>query len=211
MSSSPKPITSPHHPRYPPGHHVSHEHSARMLPDFLVVIQDKSTHGIQKPPTSTQRHQASPSLTSVQSQSTPIPVFSHMGTTASGTHMREPVTAARRPRVSSPTSDDEGEDLPAPKVPRIARSDHATSTHVPKPKAWDFGLESQSTILLACRYYCMLIATDNGFPTKLEQDQFAREAWELAIHDQETQMNATPQVYHVVCFYYGIALGGCSD
>lgn len=67
-----------------------------------------------------------------------------------------------------------------------------------KPKISDFPEKVTSTLQLACSYYRVFIATQNGFPLKLDQDQYSREAWQLAAHEYDTAFTTTPDVYRVV-------------
>ena len=86
------------------------------------------------------------------------------------------------------------------KAHKVTTADTASSRRNPncKPKASDFSQEFHTSILLACKYYQVLIATETSFPTKLEQDRLAREAWELANREYDVSLIASSDVYHVV-------------
>ncbi|KAF8588772.1 hypothetical protein K439DRAFT_1613278 [Ramaria rubella] len=68
----------------------------------------------------------------------------------------------------------------------------------PKPKASDFDAEIQSTILLACQYYHKMLCTEHTFPSELEQEHYAHQAWLLACQDYEVEYIATCENYKVI-------------
>ena len=70
----------------------------------------------------------------------------------------------------------------------------------------DYEITAQSTISLACRYYRVLICTENAFPNALDRERYAHECWELACQDLKHTLIATPDVYNVVCLSIDVAL-----
>ena len=108
-------------------------------------------------------------------------------------------TGSQRPRSTSPSSVDSNVNQPS-KTQKVTRADTASSwcKSTGKPRVTDFGEEFHASILLACKYYQVLIATETGFPTKLEQDTLACEAWELANCEYHVSLIATSDVHHVV-------------
>ncbi|KAF8587777.1 hypothetical protein K439DRAFT_1614074 [Ramaria rubella] len=73
------------------------------------------------------------------------------------------------------------------------------STHLRnnKVKAGDYDLEFQSTILLACKYYRVILCTEDAFPVEIKADCFARQAWQLACHEHEVEYTVDQGIYKV--------------
>ncbi|KAF8576235.1 hypothetical protein K439DRAFT_1397491 [Ramaria rubella] len=67
-----------------------------------------------------------------------------------------------------------------------------------KPKASDFDTEIQSTVLLACHCYRNMLCTEHAFPSELDQERYARQAWLLACQDYEVDHVATRENYKVI-------------
>jgi hypothetical protein len=90
-----------------------------------------------------------------------------------------PIAGSRRTCSASSAS----EDTPPSKAQKVVENEATSSGRRSKPKVADFDEESQSTILLACRYYRVLISTEKAFPIKLERDRFTRQAWQIACQE----------------------------
>ncbi|KAF8583281.1 hypothetical protein K439DRAFT_1617596 [Ramaria rubella] len=80
-------------------------------------------------------------------------------------------------------------------VPIVA--DNTTRQQNTKVKATDYEEEFQSTILLACKYYRVILCTKDAFPVEIDADRFAWQAWQLACCEHEVQYTADHGIYKV--------------
>lgn len=120
----------------------------------------------------------------------------HQDTESSSTGQSSVVPTRRPARSLDVATSDESQTV------KVLRQLHAKDVKSrAKPKISDFSEEVTSTLHLACSYYRVFIATRNGFPLKLDQDQFSQEAWQLAVHENNTEFTATLDVYRVVRQY----------
>ncbi|KAF8586251.1 hypothetical protein K439DRAFT_1615249 [Ramaria rubella] len=67
-----------------------------------------------------------------------------------------------------------------------------------KVKAGDYADEFHSTIILACKYYQVILCTEDAFPVEIDADHFARQAWQLACREHEVDYEADRGVYTVI-------------
>ncbi|KAF8586274.1 hypothetical protein K439DRAFT_1615265 [Ramaria rubella] len=100
---------------------------------------------------------------------------------------------SRLPDNSLPSSETEA---PSDLVPIVA--DNTTRQWNTKVKATDYEEEFQSTILLACKYYRVILCTEDAFPVEIDADHFAWQAWQLACREHEVQYTADHVIYKVI-------------
>lgn len=110
------------------------------------------------------------------------------------------VPEERRRRCSTDASDHSSDnDLPRPKAAKHTRDQQVTSGRRTQLKAGDFQELEESTILLACHYYRVILTSQGAFPTERDQERFARQAWQLACQEYEVKLAGEPAIYRLVC------------
>ncbi|KAF8586877.1 hypothetical protein K439DRAFT_1631168 [Ramaria rubella] len=117
-----------------------------------------------------------------------IPIYA----SGSGNHSAPSFSTTSSPEPTSSSSND-----PPHKAQKRTLGD-VTSRRTKRPIAGDFVDKVESTILLAARYYRVLLCTGHAFPLELDSDLYAKQAWQLACQEHENHTLATPDVYKVL-------------
>ncbi|KAF8577141.1 hypothetical protein K439DRAFT_1639963 [Ramaria rubella] len=112
--------------------------------------------------------------------------------TSGGNHSAPSFSTSSSPEPTSSSSND-----PPHKAQKRTLGD-VTSRRTKRPIAGDFVDEVELTILLAARYYRVLLCTGHAFPLELDSDLYAKQAWQLACQEHENHTLATPDVYKVL-------------
>ncbi|KAF8576128.1 hypothetical protein K439DRAFT_1623097 [Ramaria rubella] len=110
----------------------------------------------------------------------------------------DPLTTSLFGLLSSPEPTSTSSDDPWPHKAQKWNIGNITSCRTKKPIAGDFVDEVESTILLAARYYHVLLCTGHAFPLELDSNLYAKQAWQLACQEHENHTLATPDVYKVI-------------
>ncbi|KAF8510393.1 hypothetical protein JB92DRAFT_2940490, partial [Gautieria morchelliformis] len=90
-------------------------------------------------------------------------------------------------------------EAPPNRLPPVVRR---TSTPIPgrrsKVKLTDFDAEYHATINLACRFYRVILCTEDPFPLDHDQDGYLREAWSLACKEHQVELGADSAAFNLI-------------
>ncbi|KAF8531958.1 hypothetical protein JB92DRAFT_2845510 [Gautieria morchelliformis] len=67
-----------------------------------------------------------------------------------------------------------------------------------KVKLTDFDAEYHATINLACRFYRVILCTEDPFPLGHDQDGYLREAWSLACKEHQVELGADSAAFNLI-------------
>ncbi|KAF8506130.1 hypothetical protein JB92DRAFT_2964787 [Gautieria morchelliformis] len=90
-------------------------------------------------------------------------------------------------------------EAPPNRLPPVVRR---TSTPIPgrrsKVKLTDFDAEYHATINLACRFYRVILCTEDPFPLDHDQDGYLREAWSLACKEHQVELGVDSAAFNLI-------------